>query len=337
MSIAPESLDIFQWAIEGTKGSLQASTSKIVCDTMDLEPMDAFYRPKIANGLVQRSSGPETVTMRGTNWTITGDITYEQAQNLINAAVASGLTGGAGPLYVYTATRNPAVAPTNIGLTLQRRITDGTNSIDNKVAYAMPTSLKISCALNGTWRYEMKGFGRRIQTAAITAAQALPVLDAGSIPPLSLTKLYIDSTWGTLGSTQVSAQMLSFSVEFLTGYRPQMAADARSDQDFSVDVFNADDVGMNVDIQLLVNANAGQYATEKTAAEAGTLRAVRIQCDGSTSRQIQLDMLLKHTAASVFTVPVNDGQHIVNLKLQESSDLTNLFRAKVSNAIATII
>jgi hypothetical protein len=76
--------------------------------------------------------------------------------------------------------------------------------------------------------------------------------------------------------------------------------------------------------------------TEKTASEAGTLRAVRVKIEGTQSRYLTLDMLMKHEPASLGTIGEEDGQDIVEMKLVGSTDGTNFFRAEVNNKVGTV-
>jgi hypothetical protein len=158
------------------------------------------------------------------------------------------------------------------------------------------------------------------------------VLPTPEFAPLGVGKLWIDSTWGTLGTTVVATQILNGSIEINTGAFPIWTLDQRSDLDFSTIGYNAEQAAVNVQLTALVGA---QFALEKTAAEAGTLRALRLQLDGTSSRKLLLDLLAKHEMASIFEFGEQDGQHVVEMNLQESTDGTNLLVAALTNNVAT--
>lgn len=334
MAISNTPLRVYQWGRQAVKATAVAATSKIGAETFDVEPEDAYLRPPLIKGLQQRTPGNETITVRGTRFTLGGPVNYEQLQNLLEMSVKGTITPTGTNPYTWTYTRDPAADPALKVFTLERRISDGTNNIDNEWPYALLSSLRISGEMDAEWRYEAQGFARRIQASTLTAAQVFPTIE---IPVVPLSKVFIDSTWATLGTTQPLTQILSFGVTFGTGAEPRRTLDGRTDQDFSIDVINGRAVTLDVEMMLLLEASSGQYATEKTAAEAGTLRAIRIQVDGTSSKQVQIDMLLKHVAGSVFKIDEQDGMDVVALRLQESSDGTNLFRVKVVNAVAAVV
>lgn len=92
-------------------------------------------------------------------------------------------------------------------------------------------------------------------------------------------------------------------------------------------------MGFSAQITLLLD---GQYDTEKTKAEAQDLRALRIQTDGASSRQLKLDALVRHTAGSVFAAGRSNGQDIVVLRFEGTTDGTNFFEATVVNGVANL-
>lgn len=151
--------------------------------------------------------------------------------------------------------------------------------------------------------------------------------------PLALSKVYLDSSWANLGTTQVSGQVLSWSATFTTGASQIATADARSDLDFGAAVIDASRVGFSAQITLLLD---GQYDTEKTKAEAQDLRALRIQTDGASSRQLKLDALVRHSAGSVFAAGRSNGQDIAVLRFEGTTDGTNFLEATVVNGVANL-
>ena len=321
----------YQWGREATKGTAVAATSKMAVEMFDPEPEDLVVRPRIANGLAVGNPGNELVTRRSTLWRAGGPVVYDQLQNWLEMAVVGNQTPtGTGP-YVWTYTRNPLADPALKSFTLERRRSDGASPVDEEWAYALARTLRISGADGEPLRFEVEGFARRVQSSTLTAAQALPTIED---PPIALTKVWIDTAWAGLGTTQIVAQVLSYSWMFNTGAKPIWTADGRTDLDFTVDVIDGREVNTELEIVCMV---AGQMATEKTAAEAQSLRAVRIQADGSSSKQVQIDGLYKHAQGSLFKLGEQDGMDIVSLRLVGASDLTNFARVKVTNAVATLI
>lgn len=327
----PLGLDVYQWARESSIGVDLAATSKVLVESLNFTPQSEFARPPVARGLMQRNRGYETAVKRWSNWAAEGPASYEQLQNWLSMIENDAAPTGAGP-YAWSHIVNPAAVPAPATMTFERRVTNGASPIDHAWHHAMLQSLELSGADGELLRFSAQGFARRIQTGeTITAALSLPTPE---LPPAPLFTLFIDPAWGSLGSTQVSAQILGFTFRFNTGYKPIWTMDGRSDLDFSTYVVDASERSIEASITCLLGAH---YATERAAAEAGTLRAVRIAVDGTSSRSLDIDFLAKHERPELFEFGEQDGQHIVTLNLQESTDGTNLLAFALTNNIATFI
>lgn len=326
----------FQWGVETTRGTSVPATSKILVPFIDFEPTDAFYRATTeARGLIQRNKGYETVIGRGSRFTVPdAPVIVEQMQNWLSMSVKGGVAGVASAPTTWTYTRSPVADPALQSWTLERRLNSGGTFIDEEWAYALLSKIGWKGGENQPLMFNAEGFARRVQSSTHTAALSLPTPE---IAINSLTKVYIDSTWATLGTTVVAGQMIDWDLSFMTGVAPMITMDQRPDQDFQGYVLSSENVQLALKLRMLVKPGSFQYATEKTAAEAGTIRAVRIQYDGAAARQIQWDMLLKHTQASVFKIGEFQGQDIVEMNFEETADGTNLFQVKVSNLVATMI
>lgn len=330
MPTYPSDLEIIQWAREATPGTDLATTSKMIVERFNPVPSTPeAYRPSLQRGLMLANRGGESVIQRGTDWSASGPLTFEQAQHHFNGVIANVASpSGAGP-YIWTHTRNPANMPSLAAYTFERRLTDGTTPIDHAWHYAMYSDLELTFNRNEVWMYNASGFARRIQGETLTAAISLPSHEVALVPG---TKIYIDSAWAGLGTTLVSGQLLQGSVKFGSGAAPLWTADGRSDLDFGAVAYASGRTTLEVSLTMLMGA---QYATEKTAAQNLALRAVRLQIDGSdASRQIQLDMLLKYRVPELFAIDYDDETTIVTLDLVGSTDGTNAWVAKVTNNVA---
>lgn len=326
----PEDLLSVQWAREGTAGTDLATTSKMIVERFNLTPASPeAYRPTLARGLMLANRGGESVIQRGTDWSAEGPFTFEQAQNLFNGVILNDAAPTGSDPYTWSHVRNPASMPSLATYTFERSITDGSTPIGQAVHYAMMRDLELTFARNEVWRYVANGFARRIQTETLTAAISLPSYEQCITPG---TKVYIDSAWGSLGGTQVTGQVLSGRIKFGSGAAPMWTAEGRSDLDWVLPVYSSELTTCECSLTLLVG---GQYATEKAAAEALTLRAVRVEIDGTGDRNIQIDMLLKYRVPELFAFEVDEGQFVVTLDLVGSTDATNAWQATVINNVAT--
>jgi len=321
-----------QWSEEVTPGVATAATSRIACEGITFTPTDTVVRPKIAKGILVGNPGNETHVMRGTDFSVAeSPVVYDQFQQWLSMSVKGGQAAeGAGTPYTWPFARSMTVDPAPDSRTIERRLSDGTTHIDNEWAYCLLRTLRLVYRADAPLMFSAKGFARRIQSSTLTAGQVLPTIE---IPPSALATVKIDSTWATLGTTTISDQVLSAEVGFSTGLAPKRTLDGRSDLDFTTYVLNPEEVGLDVTLRMLIKTSSGQFATEKTAAEAAgqTLRALRLNIAGTASRQLQVDMLLKHAAGSLQTIGSEDGQDIVEMRLVAATDATNLLNIVLIN------
>lgn len=327
-----EQLRTFQWGREGTRGTAVAATSKMAVVDVEFSPLDKVDRPKLKKGLLHRNPGSETIISRGTAFRIPETpVIYDQIQNYLLASIKGAVAPTGTNPYTWTVARLLTADPNPDTFTLERRMSDGTTPIDNEWAYAFLTQIHFSYQVDQPLRFSADGICRRIQGSTLTPALAMPTIE---IPPTPLAKMWIDSTWANLGVTQVVAQVLRATVTYHTGLVPKPTFDGRSDLDFTTYVFDASACGVDAEITVMAGA---QYAIEKTAAEAQTIRAVRLTTLGTSSRELTLDMLVKHDLASSFALGADSGQDTFTMKLTDTDDATNMFQAKVVNAVSTLV
>lgn len=323
-----------QWAIESTAGTDLAATSKVVIEEFDVEPEDEYYRPQLLNGITLANRGSEQAQTRGTRFTARGALCYQQAQHWLEGVIQGAIAPTGTNPYTWTFTRNATAVPTLDTYTFERRLSDGSNNIDNAWHYGVLNSLTLRAEPRGMVMYEAQGFARRVQTEAQTGALTLPATI--TYMPHGTSALYLDSTWANRGTTIVSTQLLEWSLTLRPGLEGFFTADGRSDLDFPMVIQNTDTTGVEFTARLLIPGSSSQYATEKTAAEAGTLRACELRLtDSGGTMSLKLQFLAKHERASVFQVGNLNGQNVVDLSLVGSTDGTNFQAAVLVNATNT--
>lgn len=339
MSIAVTAFEVRQSGRETTPGTAVAATSKLALEELEITPYfeGGIYRPQIVNGVAGENPGYELVVQDGATWRGSGPVVFSQLQAWLGMAVLHDAApvdqGGPGP-YNWTHTFDPTAYPSVATRTLERRQTDGTNHIDYEWPYAVCNRIRLSWALGSTLMMEVSGFARPRTGSTFTAGQSLPTV---VVVPSPLSRVYIDSTWGNVGTTLVSGQVKSWSIEFMNGLTPRWAADQRSDLGFSFDGWNPRGVQIRAQIECWLEANSGQVATEDTAARAQTLRAIRIDVAGSGNETLQLDFLAKH-AENGITQPVDDdGLQLATFDLVTATDQTNMLSAALTNDVATLV
>ena len=319
-------------------GTAVQATSKMLVANWDAEPTDEVYHPPLLRGLIQRWKGNELVIQRGTRWVIPETPAfYQQLPNWCSMSVRGDVqpVSLGGGLYSYTFTRDPTGNPNLDTWTIERRITEGVNHLDQEANHCLLSSIMFRGAQNQPVLMTAEGFARRIKSSTLTPALSAP---AGTQLLSSSSRVYIDANWGAIGGTQITGQILNWEIGWNTGYAPLFTTDGRADLDFTTAALSSENTYLTVRITMLVKtASGGQFAIEQAAAEANTLRAVRVQCDGAAGEQAQFDMILKHNLGSLFKIGEFEGQDIVEMELVETSDATNLFRVKVINNVSAMI
>jgi hypothetical protein len=304
-----------------------------VFETLKITPNDALYRPKLVIGVLVANQGGEFAVSRGVDWQVGGPVIVDQFHYYLGMAVQGvPVMTGTTPNWTWTATRNATVDPALKSRSFSYRMTDGATPSDWQMGYAMAQKLEVQGSENSPITFTLDGIARRLQVdAAWTSGLVLPTMD---MPAMSQSAVYIDGSWMTPTSA-VAAAILGWKYTIETGVIPLATADGRADLDFTADELNVGNVKTAAEILLLAKAG-GVWATEKTAAEAGTLRQITILSAISATRSLQFRGLMKYSAGTVFPDSEKDGLQTVSLKLEGSTDATNYMEMIVKNGCGTL-
>lgn len=330
-----QAFEIPQWAKETTSGTLVTATSKVGVVDFLVDPQDALDDPAILNGIAASSHGYEVITKRSINWSVPATpVVFDQVQGWLGMALIGGVTasGTASP-FTWTYTMPGTAQPNNDTRTFEVRLTDGTTPSDWKFGFASLEELVISGGDGKPVEMTAKGFARRIQSATLTAALSLPTIALATFPN---TSVWIDDAFGSVGSTQLTGQVLDWKFTIQTGLIPQFTADARTDFDFGTTVLDPSKRKAMAEITVLGQA-AGQWATEKTKAETPSNRAVQIKLVNGPNYSLKLNGVFKYKPkASVFPATGKNGQMEAKLVLESSTDQTNLLSAILTNTVTAL-
>lgn len=320
--------------LEATKGTDPgAKTYRHAFETLKITPNDLLYRPQLATGIFLANPGGEYAVHRGVDWSVGGPIVCDQFHAILGMAVQGvPVKTGASDPYTWTATRTATADPALKSRSFSYRMSDGTTPSDWKFLYAMAQKLEVQFAENAPLTFTLDGFARRlIADASFTAGLSLPVMDIPTMPQMTV---YIDGSW-TTPTAAIAATVLGGKLTIETGCMPIDTADVQANLDFTLDEINVGNVKTSCELLCLAKAG-GTWATEKTAAEAGTLRQVTINATISANRSVQFRALMKHEAGSTFPDGDKDGLQTINLRFTGSTDATNFLEAIVKNSMATL-
>jgi hypothetical protein len=206
-------------------------------------------------------------------------------------------------------------------VTLERYFSNGEGgTIEQRCTYAMLSKFSMSFAVNDTIKMSGEGFGRAFADNTATAALTLPTPVLGVS---ALSRVYLDSSYGSVGGTLLSEQVIGWELEIGTGAFPLHTAEGRTGLDFTKHMYNAEESMLSFKVTCLVDPTT--YAAENVAAAAGTLRAVQLNVAGGSNRLMKVNMMLRHVKPFYTKIGEQDGQDIVEYEFEESPDTTNYF------------
>jgi len=319
------SLRSYQAGIQSAFGTAVAATAKLAVEELLFRTPSVMHQPNIAKGLAVSGVGDAFPTRHITEWVARGPVNYDQLQLWLLAALDGTVTASGGDPYTWTFTKNATSLYTPKYLTLEVRHSDGSTPDDFEVADCVVTSIRLTKGADERIDMEITGIGRKVQDSTLTGSLSQPTREH---MPFAKSTVDIDSTWAGLGTTNLAAQVLDWSWELVTGLFPVYTADGRSDLDYAAIGYDPGRVALNFNATLRGTA---QFATEKAAARAATLRAVQVVVSGTQSRALTLNGLFRHAAADIQEMGSQDGEDVFAINLVKSSDETNFMSVVLVN------
>lgn len=310
----------------GGHGTAVAATSIAALEDLEWgDDAEVLYNPMFATSILARRRGAGTPVQHGARFSFSDQpVVWEQLPHWLSMAVKGGVTPQyTSSIYRWTHTRTPTAHPNLDSVTFERYFSNGEGgAIEQRCAYAMLSKWSLKFAVNDTLKMSGDGFGRAFETNTITAALSLPTPVLGVS---ALAKVYLDTSWGGIGNTLLSEQVVGFELEHGTGCYPLDTAEGRSGLDFTKHMYNAEETTLMFKLTCLVDPTT--YAAENVAAAAGTVRAVQVYVSDGSTRVLKLNMLLRHVKPFYTKIGTQDGQDIVEYELEEAPDTTNFFAA----------
>jgi len=315
------------------RGTAVAATARLAVEQLEFGNEDEnIYRARVATGLLMRNRARGTVVQHGTRFTLPDQALIWEQLPLWLAMLVDGvptLTGPVGGPYVWTFVSDPTTNPNPVTVTLQRRFSNGLGDvIDERAPYCMMDAFSLSFAANEHLRFSGGGFARKFETSAITGGLTLPSFEVGVS---ALSRLYVDDLWANVGDTLLAEQVIGWKLDIMPGVFPRPTAEGRTDLSFTKHQVNGDERGLALEIQCLLDP--ATYAAEILAADtpATNQRAVRLAITGTDGRELFIDMLMQHSKPGPWAPSVDQGQDVITLMLEETTDQTNFFQVTLTH------
>ena len=218
------------------------------------------------------------VPMLGSEINLEGDATFQQLAYIFEAAFYKATPGGA-PGYLRTydwqVSSTDKMATTDLATLV---VEGGDNQRTERARFGFVREFTLSGAASEAW-----------QISATTQMRELVPLGATSVTPtsdvtlqtvetalFSKTKLYIDPSTDTPGTTEKANTLLNASLNVTTGWQAMMTASGR------LDFTDIKHVGGEGTLEVTFEHD-GSANTEQDAWRAQLPRVVRLECEGSDS------------------------------------------------------
>ncbi len=218
------------------------------------------------------------------------ELTFQQVAHILEAGVMTA-TPGAGPgylrTYLYSLTSTPNAIKT---YTLELGNQISTADL-KKLVYAYVEEFTLSGKAGEAWMMEALWRGQQMATlSAFTAALTAPAVNEAMF---ANTLLYIDEPGGTIGTTQKTGVLMGFELKVKTGISYVPVGDGNLY--YSAIKYTRPEVTYSLTLELEQDTGVSTVAAERAKYEAKTGRLIRVKCNESGPRILQIDLSGKYT------------------------------------------
>lgn len=255
-------------------------------------------------------------------------LTFEQVCHILEAGVKTATPTGAGP---YVRVYNYPFTGTSVN-TIKTYTIEGGNMTVPTDQYEMEQSFVESFEFSGTayesWMMQSVWTGRQMTQAAFTAALTAPTVNEARF---AHTKLYIDATGGTIGTTQKTGVLMSANVNVTTGLMPVPVGDGNLN--FTLTKWTQPEITFSITMEL---EDTSVVAQERVFYRSNTQRLIRLLVDAGANLKFQIDLEAKYDSVGDYTN--SDGNTTVTLEGHAvASSVDNLAATfTVTNGAATL-
>lgn len=220
-------------------------------------------------------------------------LTYEQVLHILAAGIKTTTPSGVGP-YVYTF--NLPYSGTSVNAIETYTIETGNVTVpadQYEMEYSFVEDFEFSGAANESWMMQSTWTGRQMTQAARTAA--LSVINVNDAI-FAKTKLYIDATGGTIGTTQKLGVLMNASIKVKTGWLPVPVGDGNLY--FAAIKPTQPEITFSVTLEL---EDSSVVAAERVFYRSNVVRLFRLLADQSAALKFQIDIAGKYDSIDDYT------------------------------------
>ena len=247
-----------------------------------------------------------------------GSLTFQQVIHLLAMGIGALTTsqpdaGGSPTVYDHT------FEPTLTALAAQKAYTFeyGDDQQEYESAFVVASQLEFSFAMGEVWKMSADLLARFPAKSAFTGALTAPTVEdvIGQ-----KCKIYIDSTWAGLGTTQISSSLINASIRIPTGIVPTRYADG------SLEFSDVAENKRAAEVELTFKHDTSGEAQYDNLV-AGTMVFVRLEVEGSTAEDafnytFRADFAMRYTEAPEL-FGEQDGENVISLSGKSFHDPTS--------------
>lgn len=318
--MALETFRRIQVGLETVRGTAVAADTKIL-GQLTMTPQQTIHAPRDEmNSLAEFSR--DVVTAHGGQLRFQGDATYEQMLQFLSMCLIGGITPST-PIGA-TASRDWDFTPSLVQANTQDSFTIeyGDNTQFWETEFVVARSIELGLNLGDVMSMSVDMFGRFPRKTTVTGSIAnptvTPVLSDGA-------KLFIDTTWANLGTTEFNAMLAGGVIRLNSGLMPVRYADGLDSNGratFSAVAENRRSHSMDLDLIVSDDMIAQFYDawTDRTD------RAIRIVIDAAGdsietgfNHELEIDMFGRFTSEPVI-FGARDGENLVRVTFTSRDD-----------------
>lgn len=261
-------------------------------------------------------------------------LTFEQVAHLFEGGIQTATPSGTNPTFtrVYkwpTDGSNPTAIKTyTLEAANSLALTDGKKIPFNWISeFTLSGKAGEAWTMGGTWQ------GQRFTAlTAFTTSIAKPTVEVAKFPN---SKLYIDASGGTIGTTQLTGVFMGFSIKVNTGIEWVPVGDGNL---YPVAIKRGmPDVTYSLTLELEQDTGVSTVATERAAYESDAYRLMRVEILGTGTKKLWIDVSGRYTSVGQ---PSKEGETNTTVTFEGHADLStvdDLFTTfTLINAVATM-
>jgi len=323
-----------QYGVEATRGTAVAASKRLL-GRIRATPHFETYRPDDEERNSLASFHRRTIVGQHSTLEWEGSLTFEQIVNFLSMGVkAEAITTPTNGVL----TRDWTYEPTLTAVNAQKAFTieHGDDIQAYRYVFTMAEQLEFTYAMNATLMARATLFARAYSQVSFTGAPTLATVEDAVTDK---TKLYVDTTWAGLGTTELNAVLVNASLRLPTGLTRTKYADGSLE--FSG--FGESKRALEVELTLRHSAVGRDSFLERL--DDGALRFIRLETTGSEieavtptyNKLFRADMAVRfHEGGPLFESAEGENTFVLRGTTYHDPTADRDFRFMVRNTVTAL-